>query len=87
MNYRRGNDQYRPLDWRKGAASDGAYTYFSAKILNVDLAGANLERLLSDSVKIFFLANVGRKGDDLVSFFLESVSARRTKHENESRGQ
>lgn len=49
--------------------------YLSAKILNVDLAGSNLQSLLSDSVKILLLANVGRKGDDFISFFLDNISA------------
>jgi hypothetical protein len=48
--------------------------YLSAKILDVDLAGANLQRLFFDSDEILFLANVGRKGDDFISFFLNNVS-------------
>lgn len=44
--------------------------YLSAKVLNVDLGGSNLQSLLSDLLEIFFLANVGCEGDDFVSFFL-----------------
>lgn len=49
--------------------------YLSAKILNVDLAGANLQRLLSDGVEVLFLANIGSKGDDFISFFLDNILA------------
>jgi hypothetical protein len=49
--------------------------YLSAKIFNVDLASANLERLFSDGVKVLFLTNIGRKGDDFISFLLDNISA------------
>lgn len=45
-------------------------SYLSADIFNVDFAGTNLQSLFSDGIKVFFLANVSGKADNLVSFFL-----------------
>lgn len=53
-------------------------TYLSAKVLNVALAGANLERLLLGCLEVLLLANIGHEGNYLIVLVLVVVSMANT---------
>lgn len=63
-----------------------AQTHLSAKILNVTLAGTDLESLLFRCFKVFLLAYIGHECNDIVSFVLLycQINALKLKATNES---
>lgn len=44
--------------------------YLPAKVFDVALARADLQRLFFGSLEVFFLTNVGHESDDFIAFIL-----------------